>query len=173
DDRDHLGLAREATYCWGTARARSGDLFVHARRMAAPGSIADDVVGAGDVQHALSDRFILQSTLDGADHPRLRREGRFTAVADKVERQVEDARAAFRIPASADRGAMELVAGDDAIRYVEGDVLDLSGERIGPALHWYLPCGPSALYYPTQTWAVAGTILGEQVDGFLFIEEAY
>ncbi len=173
NDHPYLGLVREATYCWGTVRNRGGDLFVYARRMAAPGSTCTETVGGGEVQHSLSDRFILQSTLNGADHPRLRREGRSTALADMVERDVEDGRAVFRLPACGDRGALELVAGDDAISYHEADVLRLSGKRVGPALHWYLPFGPSALYYPTQTWAVAGTILGEEVDGFLFIEEAY
>jgi hypothetical protein len=173
DDREHLGLPREATYCWGTARNADGDLFVLARRMAAPGATRAEGVAPGEVQHSLSDRFILQSTLGGCDHPRLRREGRFTPVADLVERSIDDGRAVFRIPESDQRGAMELIAGDDAISYEEAAVISLSGERIGPALHWYLPCGPSALYYPTQTWAVAGNILGEAVEGFLFIEEAY
>jgi hypothetical protein len=29
------------------------------------------------------------------------------------------------------------------------------------------------LYYPTQTWLVDGTVLGSEVRGFLFVEEAY
>ena len=170
---DHLGLSREATYCWGTSRNAAGDLFVYVRRMAAPTSTGAETVDTGAVQHSLSHRFILQSTLDDADHPRLRREGRRTPVADAVAGSMEDGRAAFRIPASGDRGEMALIAGDDAIDYREADVLSLSGERIGPGLHWYLPLGPSAVYYPTQTWTVAGTILGEDVEGFLFVEEAY
>jgi len=173
DPRDQLGLSREAIYCWGTARNRTGDLFVYARRMGAPASTGTEAIADGEVQHSLSDRFILQSTLDGADHPRLRREGRRTALADAADRSLENGRAAFRIPATDDRGELTLIAGDDAIDYCESDVLRLSGERIGPGLHWYLPYGPSALYYPTQTWKVAGSILGEDVEGFLFVEEAY
>ena len=38
DLEPRLGLRREATYIWGTARNGEGDLFVHARRMAAPGA---------------------------------------------------------------------------------------------------------------------------------------
>lgn len=172
DDATHLGLSREATYCWGTCRDAAGDIFVFARRMAASGADGAGALDGAGVQRSMSDRFILQSTIEGADQLRLRREGRFTAVTDRAERAIEHGRAVFRLPASDKRGAMELSAGDD-VNYREADVLNLSGARVGPAIHWYLPAGPAALYYTAQTWTVSGSILGRDVEGFLFLEEAY
>lgn len=174
DDTPQMGLGREATYCWGTCRNAAGELFIHARRMAGPaGTAGGGASGGTGVQRSMSDRFLLQSTLDGALHPRLRREGALTAATDTVLRHIEDGRAAFAIPAEGDRGAMRLIAGDDVVSYAEGDILELSGDRIGPGLHWYLPYGPAALYYTSATWTVAGSILGEPVEGFLFLEEAF
>jgi hypothetical protein len=172
DLEPRLGLPREAVYIWGTARNRDGDLFVYARRMAAPDATAGAGASEGGLQHSMNDRFLLQASFD-AEYPRLRREARSTAVGDDVRRSVEEGRAVLRIPAAGDRQAMELVAGDDVMSYTEGDVLDLSGVRLAPALHWYLPMGSDALYYPTQTWSVAGRILGHDVEGFAFVEEAY
>lgn len=175
DAEPHLGLEREAAYVWGTVRNAEGDLFVYARRMAAPGATAGADAGAagGEVQHSLGDRFLLQASIDGAGHPRLRREGRFTAMGDDVDRRVTDGRATFALPAVNDREAMELVLGDDIVSYQEGQVLSLTGDRLTPALHWYLPLGDDALYYTSQTWSVAGSSLGYDVEGFLFFEEAY
>jgi len=174
DEAPQMGLVREATYVWGTSRNAGGDLFIHARRMAGSQGVAG--AGAsepGALQHSMSDRFILQSTTGGGDHPSLRREGRFTAATDEVTRNLESNQAVFRIPAHRERGQMELVVGGDAISYEEGDVLSLSGLPVGPGLHWYLPNGPAALYYTTATWSVAGSVLGEEVQGFVFVEEAF
>lgn len=174
DDTPQMGLVREATYCWGTCRNSAGDLFIFARRIAAPsGAAGRDAASAGAVQHSMSDRFILQSTIDGADHPRVRREGRFTATSDDVLRSLESGAAVFRIDPRDERGAMDLVVGGDSARYSEADVLDLSGLRVGQGLHWYLPFGRSSLYYTSATWPVAGVILNQEVEGFLFVEEAY
>jgi hypothetical protein len=146
DDVPQMGLVREATYCWGTCRNGAGDLFIFAPRMAAPsGAAGRDAAAAGAVQHSMSDRFILQSTIDGASHPRLRREGRFTATSDDVQRSREAGSAAFRIQPHDGRGTMELVAGKASASYREADVLSLSGPRIGDGLHWYLPHGRSAV----------------------------
>lgn len=174
DDTPQMGLVREATYCWGTCRNGAGDLFIFARRIAAPsGAAGRDAASVGAVQHSMSDRFILQSTIHGADHPRVRREGRFTATSDDVQRSLESGAAVFRIDPRDERGAMDLVVGGDSARYSEADVLDLSGLRVGQGLHWYLPVGRSSLYYTSATWPVAGVILNQEVEGFLFVEEAY
>jgi hypothetical protein len=173
DDTPQMGLVREATYCWGTCRNGVGDLFIFARRIAAPsGAAGRNAAAAGAVQHSMSDRFILQSTV-GADHPRLRREGRLTATSEDVQRSLDSGAAVFWIDPRNGRGAMDLVVGGDSARYREADVLDLSGPRVGPGLHWYLPFGQSALYYTSATWPVAGMILNQEVEGFLFVEEAY
>ncbi len=175
DDSSRLGLEREAMYVWGSSRSAAGDLFVHARRMAAPGasSGASAAAAASGVQHSMNDRFLLQATLDGADYPRLRKEGRFAALGDDVERSVIDGSASFRLPSRDGRGSMSLRVDDRDVSYNEGDLLELSGERLSPGLHWYLPMGDHALYYVSQTWLVAGRILGEDVEGFVFVEEAY
>ncbi len=174
DTTPRLGLEREATYVWGTVRNPGGDLFVYARRMAAPGAASGaGAAAASGVQHSMNDRFLLQSTLDGAEHPRLRKEGRFSAIGDDVERGVDHGAVSISLPARDGRQPMSLRADDRDIAYREGDLLALSGERVGPGLHWYLPMGDDALYYVSQTWQVAGSILGEDVEGFLFVEESY
>jgi hypothetical protein len=173
DDTPYLGLEREASYCWGSARNRNGDLFVYMRRITAHGgSKGAERRDHGD-QLAMSDRFILVSNTDDADNLRIGREGRFSAETDHLTQSLEDGRAAFRVPATGARGEMELIAGDDTVSYREAHLLDLSGARLRPAVHWYLPYGPSALYYTSQVWAVAGEILGNEVEGFVWFEEAY
>jgi hypothetical protein len=68
---------------------------------------------------------------------------------------------------------MELTLSTGRLSYAEEGTVELGGELACPGLQWYLPGRDSALLYLTQTWEVAGTVLGRPVQGFLFWEEAY
>ena len=87
-----------------------------------------------------------------------------------LERSFAADHAEWRSP---EPGEMLLSLGADDVRWNEHDLIDVSGPRVGPGLHWYVPGRDAAIYYPTQTWAVSGEALGRPVEGFLFYEEAY
>ena len=167
DDREHLGLVREATYLWGTLRDDAGAPLSFMRRIPPAGTSTDDLGGP----RALGDRLILQAAFDDADAMHLRREARAAASSDAVTRGLEDGRAVFR--ASGEHGSFLLAAGSDDVRWVEDGIIGVQGTTVCTGLQWYVPGRDAALLYPTQTWLVEGTALGRPVNGFLFVEEAY
>jgi hypothetical protein len=165
EDRRPLGLAREATYLWGTLRDDTGRPLSFMRRIVPEGLSSDE---AGE--RALGDRLILQAAFDGADAMRVRREARAAASSDAVKRSVEDGRAVFR--ADGEQSSFALAAGTDAVTWTESGIVEVSGATVATGLQWYAT-GDDAMLYPTQTWLVDGEALGRPVRGFLFIEEAY
>jgi hypothetical protein len=165
DHRSYFGLYREAGYLWGVLRDESGQPMTFMRRLADPD--AEPTEGA---LHALGPQLILQTAWDGAADLGLRKEARRAVSGDDLVRALEGDRAVWR--AGEGGGALLSLGADDA-EWVEPDLVEVSGERVGPGLHWYLPGRDDALYYPTQTWAVTGEVLDRPVWGFLFYEEAY
>lgn len=178
-DRKPFGLTREGTYLWGTVRDGDGELCSFMRRIpaardATSGSTAGPAAGSarpGDTEISLGDRLVVLATFDGADELRVRREARGAASSRDVTRDLAGGSAVLSA-APGERAGMRAEIGT-AVSYIEDGVLDLSGELVCSPLHWYLPGREAALYYPTQTWLVSGVVLGREVRGFLFVEEAY
>ncbi|MEX1007396.1 MAG: hypothetical protein WD271_06080 [Acidimicrobiia bacterium] len=164
DPRPYFGLQREAGYLWGVLRDADGRPLAFMRRLADP-----DVEPSAGAPHALGPQLILQTAWDDAHDLHLRKEARRAASGDTLTRALDDGHVTWR---TADGDDLLVLGADDA-HWRESDLVDVTGNRVGPGLHWYLPGRDDAIYYPTQTWAVTGDALGRPVFGFLFYEEAY
>ncbi len=166
DDREILGLRREGTYAWGTLRDDRGQPLSVMRRIP-PAGVETGAAGA----QSLGSRLIVMDSQD-ADGLAVRREAKNAASSDEVTRAFVSGSAVFSA-SGAGRAAMRLETDGVTLRWTEDGVLDLAGRQVCSGLQWYLPGSLAALYYPTQTWLVEGTVLGRPVRGFIFLEEAY
>lgn len=162
------GLNLEAGYIWGTLRDGDGHVYSIMRRI--PAHRDPD---ADTHSHSLGGKLILLQGGDGIDLA-VRKEPRLAPSSDAIIRTVTDA-GAFDLsaPANEHGRSMKLTLTADAMAYTETDVIDVAGTIVVPPLQWYLPGPESSLLYLTQTWLVEGTILGRDVRGFLFWEEAW
>jgi len=167
EDRSYFGLRREAGYLWGTLRNTAGEPLTFMRRLPEPSAAAKTAAGSSG---SLGDRLMIQAAWDGAGDLNLRKEARTAPAAPELTRSLDGDTATF---ASVDPGRMSLRLGSKYADWVEDGVIDVGGPQVGPGLQWYLPGADAAIYYPTTTWQVEGTALGEPVQGFLFYEEAY
>lgn len=165
DPRPHFGLQREAGYLWGTLRDDHGDPLSFARRL--PDPAATDTID--DHTGALPDKLIVAAAWDGAGEMVLRKEPKFAVPAAEIERRLDGGQAIWRSAGD----AMRLSLGSNRAEWSEHDLIEVAGPQVGPGLQWYLPGPDAAIYYPTTTWQVTGTVFGRDVSGFLFYEEAY
>lgn len=163
--RAYFGLQREAGYLWGTLRDDDGLPLTFMRRLPDP-----DAQQSKGTAGALGDKLVLQSAFDGIGDLRIRKEARSAPPAQGLDRLFDGDHTVFR---SRDPGDMLLSLGTKDAHWLERDLIDVSGEQVGPGLQWYLPGPDAAIFYPTTTWQVSGTALGRPVQGFLFYEEAY
>jgi hypothetical protein len=166
DDREILGLCREGTYAWGTVRDERGRPLSLMRRIP-PAGAATGLAG----QQSLGSRLIVMDSRD-ADGLAIRREAKMAASSDDIERAFVAGSAVFTARGG-ERAGMRLETDGPTLRWSEDGLVWLTGQRVCSGLHWYLPGSASALYYPTQTWLVEGTVLERAVQGFIFLEEAY
>ncbi|MEV5829708.1 hypothetical protein AB0L25_29490 [Spirillospora sp. NPDC052242] len=165
-----LGLTREAGYLWGTVRdAETGDVVSLMRRIPPAGS----TMGEPDSKEALSGKLIVMSTHDGAGALRVRREPKVAVDSREITRAPVPGGVRFASAAAARGGAFDLSLSPHELSYSEEGIVDLRGTLACPGLQWFLPGADAALLYLTQTWEVTGTVLGREVRGFLFWEEAY
>jgi len=168
-----LGLVREAGYLYGTVRNAEGEMFSIARRIPARTDVAPD---AANGFRSLGPGLILLSTQsstgESRDTMRYRREAKSAARSDLLQRSPRPKGVRFAA-ASGELGAMQVDLDVDALAYREDGLVDLVGQRNCPALQWYLPGPEAAVLYLTQSWEVEGSVLGQEVRGFLSWEEAY
>ena len=166
DGRPYFGLTREAAYLWGTLRDETGQPLTFMRRLPEPsaGNTASGTSGS------LGDKLILQAAWDGDTDMRIRKEARQAPAAQGLALSLEEGRAVWQ---SVEPGDMHLALGAKDVTWTERGLVEVGGPQVGPGLQWYLPGRDSAIYYPTTTWQVTGTVLSRPVEGFLFYEEAY
>ncbi len=168
-----LGLVREAGYLYGTVRNAEGEMFSIARRIPAQEDVAPDTANGF---RSLGSGLILLSTQavtgESGDTMRFRREAKTAARSNLLERAPRPKGVRFAAP-SGELGATQIDLDVDTFAYREEGLVDVGGERNCPALQWYLPGPDSALLYLTQSWEVEGSVLSEQVRGFMSWEEAY
>ncbi|MWA04887.1 hypothetical protein F8568_031870 [Actinomadura sp. LD22] len=166
-----LGLVREAGYLWGTVRdVETGDIVSLMRRVPPPDSSAAE---GADTKKALSGKLIIMSTHDGAGALRIRREPKDAVDSRRVLRDCVPGGVRFRSAGGAPGRSFDLSLSPERLAYAEEGTVALHGALACPALQWFLPGADAALLYLTQTWEVSGTVLGRDVRGFLFWEEAY
>lgn len=163
------GLVQEAGYVWGSLRDDDGTLYSVMRR------IAPRQPGATETEHkSLGGKLIVLSANPGADGMRLRREPRGAVdSADITGSMIGDNTAVLASAPDATGNPMRLVLDEKNFSYLEAGVIDVAGGLAVPPLQWYLP-GPSAsLLYTSQTWLVDGALVGKDVRGFIFWEQAW
>jgi hypothetical protein len=72
-----------------------------------------------------------------------------------------------------DEQPVELRLTDTDLYWSEGDVLTLSGRLAGSGIQFLQPSRGFPLLYTSQPYALAGTILGQQVSGFVSLDQYY
>ncbi|MCH5675641.1 hypothetical protein [Streptomyces gilvus] len=175
-DAPLLGLVRESGYVWGTVRDDDGNIFSVMRRI--PPRVEEDEPGeiVGGEKRALGGRLVVLSTLGPAgealDAMCIRREPKNAVHSEHLRREARPDGVRYDSE-GAEGAAMLLDLTTESMVYREEGVLDVAGNRVCPALQWYVPGPEAALLYLTQTWEVEGTLLGRSVRGFMFWEEAY
>lgn len=170
-DRGYFGLVPEATYVWGTFRNARGKVFIFMRRLPFNG-LTEPPREAG-TRSTIGRRAVLFVQNDAGElhvHPASMSSGYNTDTvientADNVVWHVDGV--------SPNRKGFRGVYRADRLDYREDDLIDVAGPSLTPGLQWYLPGRDNGLFYTSQTFPCDGTILGEPVTGFLFIEQAY
>lgn len=164
------GLTPEAGYIWGTLRDDEGAMYTIMRRVPA---VTDPQESDGEVK-SLGGKLLLVSS-DGKDgQMQLQREPRFAPDSNELERRILDTSSIeLSTPTNEHGRRTSLTLTENSMKYVETDVIDVSGTLVAPPLQWFLPGPDSSLLYLTQTWLVEGVVAGRRVRGFLFWEEAW
>jgi hypothetical protein len=59
---------------------------------------------------------------------------------------------------------------EGSLRWLEADLLDVSGDEVSPSLQWHLP-GEDGILYASRIFRVSGWVVGQEVDGFVGVDE--
>lgn len=168
-DESILGLTREAGYMWGTLRDEDGTLYSTMRRIAPPGTAADD--GRSSLGGKL---IVVSSGTERGPGLQIRKEPRYAVDSSAITAELTDAdTATFASSPDAEGQPMRLVLSKENFQYLEEGVIDVTGRMVVNPLQWYLPGRDASLMYITQTWLVDGVLMGKRARGFLFWEEAW
>lgn len=171
DQRSYHGVVPEGFYPWGTVRDASGNAYSIARRV--PYGPPISVSEKGDERKALGRRLMFQTNKDQdglvLNTEVLRAAGisdgaRVQRVGDAVEMR----------PAADPRGKnWGLRLTEKTLHWEEEDVFSIDGQIIWPGLQWYLIDRDESTFYASLMFRAKGQIMGEPVDGFIFLEQAY
>lgn len=69
-----------------------------------------------------------------------------------------------------DSRGMELRFTDGNLDWIEGDLLDLHGDLVGPGLQVSAPDTKTPFYYGSELYRVSGVVSGADVEGFVFLD---
>jgi hypothetical protein len=156
------GLELESTYLKGVFRTRGDDQHIV------------QVVRRLSVTESFPPRLLLQSNI-GVSGMRRHRIELIAARSRDVESTVESSGVRFEADASDGAQALQVTLDEDGLRWWEGEIFDVSGAEVLPALQWSIVPGDaepaSAMRRATRVFAVSGTFEGVDVDGFVAIEE--
>jgi hypothetical protein len=171
DQRGYHGVVPEGLYPWGTLRGASGNLYTIARRVpfGPPVSVAEK----GEERKALGRRLMINSNKDAEglvlnlDHLRA------AGVSDDpiVERAGDHA--VLRNGADPRGKSWRIEVNERRMLWNEQDSFSLQGTLIWPGLQWYLIARDESTFYASLMFQATGTVLGEPVQGFIFLEQAY
>ena len=170
-ERGYFGFVPEATYIWGTFRDERGKVSIFMRRLPFHG-LTEPPKETG-TRSTIGRRAVLFAQ-DEADRIDVHMASMATGYNTEtlVERAGDSLR--WHIPAAGEkRRAMNATVSPSGLKYCEDGLIDVAGPLLKPGLHWYLPGRDAGLYYASPAYPCTGTILGKQVTGFLFIEQAY
>ena len=169
--RPYFGLEPEGSYFWGTFRDAEGGVYIFMRRIPF-GTHVEAPRGPGATA-SIGRRSVLFHYPEGsrelAVHPSSFESGYNTQMS--VTRDGDAV--LFRSDSDNKGRPFHAEYRADHVELVEQDMISVRGETLTPGLQWYLPGRDLGIYYASQTWKVTGTIVGKEVTGFLFLEQAY
>jgi hypothetical protein len=171
DLRGYHGVVPDGFYPWGTMRDAAGNAYSIVRRV--PYGLPIAVTEKGDERKAVGRRLMF-STNKGHDAMVLNVDVlRAAGVSDgAVVERVGDA--VEMRPAADPRGKnWKLRVTEKSFHWEEQDVCSIDGEIIWPGLQWYLIARDESTFYASLMFHAKGQIMGEPVEGFIFLEQAY
>jgi len=154
---DLLGLPMSQTFFYGTVRDAEGNIWNPMRRFTADGG---------------PERFLLQTNRDRTSigiHP----SGRHAASCAGSRRALEGDAIVFSSAPEAKGQPFELRATAEELTWVENDLIELHGKAVPPGLHWHLPDRDHGMYYISQIYEVDGHIAGNEVRGFIPMDQLW
>lgn len=171
DQRGYHGVVPEGLFPWGTLRSANGNLYTIARRV--PFGPPVSVSEKGEERKALGRRLMINSNRDAEglvlnlDHLR----GAGVSDSPIVERVGDHAVLRSRLEPQGQPWRVEV--NERRMHWNEEGSFSLTGEIIWPGLQWYLIAREESTFYASLMFQAKGEILGEAVEGFIFLEQAY
>lgn len=171
EDRGYHGLSLEGTYFYGTVRDRAGNMYTLLRRL--PSHVPAAMQEAGASRKGVGRRLMYQSNV-GKDALRLDVDViKAAGVSDGYEtKRTADSLTFAKAPA-AEGKPWSVALTTTTMDWQEEGVFSLRGTMLPLALQWYLIDRDDSLYYGSRNYHVVGTVKGEPVEGFIFIEQPY
>lgn len=170
-DRGYFGLVPEATVVWGTFREANGRVHIFMRRLPFDG-LTEPPLSEGP-RPTIGRRAVLFSQNDASElevHPATFSTGYNTDVTVDASPEALAWRAD---PAGEKRRGLFGTYRGDTLEYREDGLIDVAGPLLRPGLQWALLGRDDGMYYASQTFRCEGVIVGQPVQGYLFIEQAY
>jgi hypothetical protein len=152
-----LGLPLSQTFFYGTVRDAEGNIWNPMRRFTADGG---------------PEKLLLQTNRE-RDSIGIHRAGRHSASCAGSRRWLDGDEVRFESPADPSGHPFEIRASAERFSWVETDVVELHGNAVPPGLHWHLPDRRQGMYYVSQIYEVEGQILGNEVRGFIPMDQLW
>jgi hypothetical protein len=155
-DRSHFGLVLDANWCYGIFRDRGGHTYAVLRKI-----IQRTTPGC-----------VLETNLDGgqlAPHPA----SGSLARGGRVGRSTSETGCVYESQFGIPEQPFHIRFAGDAVEWVEGDDLSLSGRSAAPGVQIYFPWREGGCYYTSFVFDAKGTILGADVEGHICFDQAF
>jgi hypothetical protein len=171
DPRGYHGIVHEASYLYGTVRDAAGNMYTLLRRL--PSNVLAAITEKGEERKGVGRRLMVQHNR-GDDNLRLKVDLiKASGVSDglRLERTPDQVR--FRSGENPLGKAWQIALTPSALVWREDDVLSLEGNMLPLGLQWYLIDRDDSIMYCSRNFEVTGTVLGETVQGFIFLDQCY
>jgi hypothetical protein len=152
-----LGLPMSQTFFYGTVRDAQGNIWNPMRRFTADGG---------------PEKFLLQTNSE-RDSIGIHRAGRHAASCIGSSRVLDGAEIRFTSAPDAVGEPFEMRATAEGLSWIEVGTMELRGTAVPPGLHWHLPDRVDGMYYISQIYEVEGEILGNEVHGFIPMDQLW
>jgi hypothetical protein len=158
-----LGLNQQVMYLYGGFREPSGQLYAVERKFIGPMTAGLWLMSAKDGELRL-DPGCIHST-----RGEVRREfgEKEHAYADQLM-----ARLGKELSPAGEQ-PLDLRITDSTMKWAEGELMDLDGKLVGPALQFSTPMRAEAMFYLSSCFRMTGKVLGKPVSGFVWLDHGY
>jgi hypothetical protein len=157
DVGEMLGLPMSQTFFYGTVRDVDGNIWNPMRRFTAEGG---------------PEKLLLQTNRE-RDSIGIHRAGRNSASCAAARRWLDGDEVRFEPGPDTAESPFEIRASAQRMTWIEQDVFELHGTAVPPGLHWHLPDRTQGMYYVSQIYEVEGEILGNEVRGFIPMDQLW